>query len=60
MSPSGTFSGRWHEIFFQVLLGFQMKIWGEKKKKISQTVSIQVKILFLSTILQGIVARSTV
>ena len=33
MSPSGTFSGRWHEIFFQVLLGFQMKIWGEKKKK---------------------------
>lgn len=34
MSPNGTFSWRWYEIFFQVLVGFQMKIWGEKKKKI--------------------------
>lgn len=32
MSPNGTFSWRWYEIFFQVLMGFQMKIWGEKKK----------------------------
>ena len=65
MSPKGTFSWRWHEIIFQVLPGFQMKILGEGKKKkansqTSQTLSLQVKIPLLKTIFQGTAARSTV
>ena len=40
MSPKGTFSWRWHEIIFQVLPGFQMKILGEGKKKKSKLTNI--------------------